>query len=405
MSELRIYLRREVDLADCAWVLRDGNGSITTSGSGLDGLPPAQRRHLLLAGDLVSTQAADLPATLARMQSRKRAPLLAAAAESGSLDEAEKLHVAWLGRDDAGLSWMAVLDSDWLTQTLAALRGKGVEVDAVLPETLLLPLTPETWSVLWQEEGALARCTEWRALALDRNQPPAGLVLAESGGQPRPARIRVYRGNALHPADLAAWQVALGLPVEDAGPWSWREPPWPKTLNLLQGAFQSRNHRIDWPTQGRRLAWGLALLAGIQFTGMSLDAFLLMRERQTLEAGMRELATRALPAHAAIVDPAWQMSERLRALRAAHGEDEAGFMALLDRVGQIWPVDVRVSHLDYRDQSLTLTLETPPGPWLDNLLPALAGVGLRATPGKKGSDEENRLVIRTGPEEVTPHAR
>lgn len=405
MSELRIYLRREGALADCAWVLRDGNGGITASGSGLDGLPVARRRHLLLAGDLVSTQAADLPASLAHLAPRKRAPLLAAAAEAGSLDEAEKLQVAWLGRDAAGLSWMAVLDSDWLTQTLAALRGKGVEVDAVLPETLLLPLAPEAWSVLWQEDGALARCTEWRALALDRNQPPAGLVLATSGDQPRPARIRVYRGNALHAADLAAWHTDLGVPIEDAGAWNWREAPWPNTLNLLQGAFQPRRNHIDWPTQGRRLAWGLALLAGIQFTGMSLDAFLLMRERQTLEAGMRELATRALPAHAAIVDPAWQMSERLRALRAAHGEDEAGFMALLDRVGQVWPAEVRVSHLDYRDQSLTLTLDTPPGPWLDNLLPALAGVGLRATPGQKGSNEENRLVIRTGPEEVTPHAR
>ncbi|MDP2834089.1 MAG: type II secretion system protein GspL [Pseudomonadota bacterium] len=394
MSELRIFLRRDVPVADCAWVLRDANGAVSASGGGLNDLPAARRRHLVLAGDLVVT----LPAALPDLSQRRLAPLLAAAAEADTLDEAEKLHVAWLGRDAAGLSWLAVLDRAWLTQTLAALREKSVEVDAALPETLLLPLAPDTWSVLWQEDGAVVRYAELRGLALDRNQPPAGLrmALALALAQPGPARIQVYRGNALHPADLPAWRAALEIPCEDAGPWSWREAAWPRALNLLQGELQPHHSRIDWPAQARRLAWGLALLAGIQFTGMSLDWLLLARERQTLQAGMRELAERALPAHAAIVDPAWQVSERLRALRAARGEGGGGFMALLNRVGQVWPVDTKVNAIDYRDDRLTLTLDTPPGAWLDGFQSALAGKGLRAIRGSEG----NSLVIRAGQAET-----
>jgi len=181
MSELRIFLRRDVPVDDCAWVLRDANGAVSASGSGLNDLPAARQRHLVLAADLVNT----LPAALPDLSPRRLAPLLAAAAEADTLDEAEKLHVAWLGRDAAGLSWLAVLDRAWLTQTLAALREKSVEVDAALPETLLLPLAPDTWSVLWQEDGAVVRYAELRGLALDRRHPvhrhEPGLAAAGAG--------------------------------------------------------------------------------------------------------------------------------------------------------------------------------------------------------------------------------
>ncbi len=386
MSELRIFPRRDSPPEEWPWVLRDG--AVAGSGKGIENLPRAARRHLVLASDLVNTVPADLP----DLAPRKLAPLLGSAAEAHALDDAENLHVAWLGRDGGGGAWLAIIDRTWLQRTLAILRTQGVEVDAALPESLLLPTQADTWSVLWQQDGALARLGSSRGLALDQEQPPAGLRLALA--EAAPARIRVYRGNALHPADLSIWGADLGVAVEDAGPWSWREAVWPDQLNLLQGAFQPRHHHLDWPGLGRRLAWGLALLAGIQFLGTTLDWLLLVRERQMVQAEMQDLAARALPAHAAIVDPAWQVSERLRAVQAARGEGDGGVPGLLGRVGQAWPEGVAPAQVvDYREQGLTLTLATPPGDWLAGFQTRLAAVGLHLV------RNENTLTIRAAREE------
>jgi len=82
-------------------------------------------------------------------------------------------------------------------------------------------------------------------------------------------------------------------------------------------------------------------------------------------------------------------------------------MALLNRVGQVWPVEEMANSvanavpcaIDYRDDRLTLTLDNPPGAWLDGFQSALAGKGLRAI--REG--EGNSLAIRAGPGEEKPH--
>jgi type II secretory pathway component PulL len=166
-------------------------------------------------------------------------------------------------------------------------------------------------------------------------------------------------------------------------------------LNLLQGAFQPRHHHVDWREMARRGAWGLALLAGIHVLGTSLDWLLLVRERQEVQAEMQDLAARALPAHAAIVDPAWQVGERLRALQAAHGEGDGGPLGLLGQVGQAWPEGVAPPRVvDYREHNLTLTLAAPPGDWLAGFQSRLAALGLQA------AFNDNALAIRAGREET-----
>lgn len=390
MSELRLYLRRDSlrEGNDCTWVRLDGDGRVAASGSGLERLPEARRCRLVLASDLVNV----LPATLPELPPHRLQAMLPAAAEAHTLTEAEQLHVAWLGRDPAGTSWLAVLDKAWLRHSLKVLRERGVEADAALPESLLLPMRADAWSVLRHEDGAVLRIGAVQAYALDRGEPPAALGLAG----PLPGELDVYQGSALKQLDAERWQAALGLPVHDRGAWSWRTAAWPAGPNLLQGALQPRRGRMDWPALARGLAGGLALLAAIQCAGVAADWALLVREQARLQADMRDQAERALPAHAAIVDPAWQVAERLKAMHAGQGGGEGGFLALLARVGTVWPAGVATPRqVEYRAGGLTLRFDpAPPEAALAGLREGLVGAGLAVDAASPGGGRT--LVIREG---------
>ena len=239
MSELRLYLRRASlrDNAGCSWVLRQEDGRILASGSSLDNLPAARHCHLVLAADLVSI----FPARLPDLPLRKLEPLLSGAAEAHALGEAEQLHVALLGRDAQGMSWLAVTDRGWLQTTLARLAEKGVHPEAAVPEFLLLPLEANAWSLAGQEDGTLLRVSPFFGLALDQGDPPAGLRLAlehaavlQAG---RPGRLCLYHGDTRPAIDPAGWQEACRLPVVSRGGWSWHGAAWPDGVEPAAGGI------------------------------------------------------------------------------------------------------------------------------------------------------------------------
>ncbi|MDD3528867.1 MAG: type II secretion system protein GspL [Gallionellaceae bacterium] len=390
MSELRLYLRRDSlrDGNECAWVLRGDDDRVAGAGSGLDKLPRARRCHLVLAADLVNL----VPASLPNLPIHKLQGLLPGAAEAHALSEAEQLHVAWLGLDPHGTSWLAVVDKAWLTASLNALKARGLVIAAVLPESLLLPVGSDAWSVLRHEDGAVIRQGPWQGHAVDAGDPPASLNLAG----PLPGRLDVYQGSALHPVDVAGWQAVLGLPVHDLGTWSWREAGWPAGPDLLQGTLAPRRGRPDWQALARSLASGLALLVLIQVVGLAVDWGLLAREEDRLRSELHGLAERALPAHASIVDPAWQVAERLRAMQAAEGGIESGFLVLLSRVGSTWPAGMGAPRqVEYRDGTAILHFDAAtPAAGLEEFKAGLSKAGLvvAATPGADGQ----ALSVREG---------
>lgn len=376
MSELRLYARRDTlqDGDSCAWVLLDDTGRLARTGATLDNLPAARRCHLVLAADTVLL----LPGELPDLPARKLAPMLANVTETASLDDAEQTHAVLLGPPSGG-GRIALVRRNWLERLLDALRQRGLHPDQAVAESLLLPWRTGEWSVLVHEDGAVSRFGTHAAAALDQGDPPAGLVLA-LGQLPAPERIRVYQGSALKPPDLERWRSALACPVDDAGRWDWREAPWNPAANLLTGAFAASRTRHDWPALARPLVIGATLLGAIQIGGMSLDWILQTREQDRLQSEMRTLAARVLPAGAAVVDPAWQVGETLRALRGARGGgDASSLMARLARLAEVWPQEgapIPVS-ISQAEQNLDLIFKAVDPPWLDRLRAAAATRGLR----------------------------
>ena len=376
MSELRLYLRRDTFLegTDCAWALLDDKGHLQSSGNQLVDMPRSRRCHLVLAGDLVLTLKTPLP----DLPERRLAPLLPAAAEAATLVEADAIHAVVMDRTRDGVATLAVLEEAWLSRILSRLAGLGLHPESALPEYLLLPWTEGNWSVCWRSNNLLARFGKCEGMSLDDGEPPVGLILALAQ-RGRPEAVKVYLGENAGSPDWERWRTALEATVEAAGPWEWRTAPWPELPSLLQGKHSPGLKRMDWTRLARPVAWGAASLAVIQLVSLTLDWAMLARENTNIQQEQHVLAERALPANSAIVDPPWQVTERLHTLQMSTGNPSPNtLVGLLGRLSQAWPKlgNIQVQTLSYEGGALSASIAEADTAWLDQLKTAAAAQGL-----------------------------
>lgn len=393
MSELRLYLRRDslLEGTDCAWSLLDDAGQLRGSGARLEDLPRAQHCRLVLAGDLVLTVKTRLP----DLPERRLAPLLPAAVEAATLVEADTIHAVLMERVADAESTLAVLEEAWLRRVLDILAGLGLYPDCALPDYLLLPWSEGDWSIGWRGDETVARFGRVEGMSLDDGEPPIGLTLALAQ-RSRPNLVKVFQGTNMGLPDWSLWREVLATAVETGGPWDWRTCPWPDLPDLLQGKHSPGRSRMDWTRLARPMAWGALLLAGIQVAGMALDWGLLARESTNIRQEMRDLAERALPAHAAVVDPPWQVTEQLQSLRSSAGKPSPdALVGLLGRLGQSWPVAgaPQIRSLTFEAGMLNVVLAEARAEWLDELKAVAPSRGLEIT-SQDEKDKGVRLSVR-----------
>jgi general secretion pathway protein L len=395
MSELRLFLRRDSFLegTDCAWALLDDTGHLQSSGNELVDLPRSRRCRLVLASDLVLTLKASLP----DLPERRLAPLLPAVAEAATLVEADAIHAVVMERHKDGEAVLAIVEDAWLSRILSKLAALGLHPESALPEYLLLPWTEGNWSVCWRGKHLMARFGKCEGMPLDEGEPPVGLILALAQ-RGHPDGVTVYVGENAGLLDLDRWQRALAAKVEAGGPWEWRTAPWPELPGLLQGTHSPGLKRIDWTRLARPLAWGAASLAAIQLIGLNLDWAMLSREHANIRQEMHVLAEKALPANSAIVDPPWQVAERLHTMQAGTGTPSPNaLVGLLGRLSQVWPVlgNIQVRALTYEGGALSVSIAEADTAWLDQLKTTAAAQGLAIASQEDKEAKGIRLSIRS----------
>jgi general secretion pathway protein L len=376
MSELRLFLRRDSFLegTDCAWALLDDTGHLQSSGNQLVDLPRSRRCRLVLASDLVLTVKVSLP----DLPERRLTPLLPAVAEAATLVEADAIHAVVMDRAKNGEAVLAVVEDAWLGRILSKLAGLGLHPESALPEYLLLPWTEGGWSVCWRGKHLLARFGKCEGMPLDEGEPPVGLILALAQ-RGHPEAVTVYLGENAGLLDWDRWHEVLAARVEAGGPWEWRTAAWPELPSLLQGTHAPGLKRMDWTRLARPVAWGVGSLAAIQLIGLNLDWAMLSRENTNIRQEMHVLAEKALPANSAIVDPPWQVTERLHTMQAGTGAASPNaLVGLLGRLGQAWPTlgNVQVQSLSYEARVLSVSISEADAAWLDQLKAAAAALGL-----------------------------
>jgi general secretion pathway protein L len=193
-----------------------------------------------------------------------------------------------------------------------------------------------------------------------------------------PSRLGTYQAELDR---LPEFSVRIAL-LEDG--WKhWIKSIGTVEMNLLAGAANAaRAHRRDW--RSRRLLVALALLVPlVNIAGLNAEWLDLQQQADRLRNGMMQAYRTAYPQDKVVVDPLLQMQRHVTdAGRNAGNAAPDDFLALLARFGDAWrgvrPDTVAatfVTRLDYRERSLTVSLQPGNAGTMEKLQAALAAQG------------------------------
>ncbi len=355
----------------------------------------------------------------ARLPTRQRQRMLRAvpyALEEQLAEDVERLHFA-LGAQDAerGVA-VAVIARACMDHWLEALRGAGIHADALIPDTLMLPWEPGTWTGLLEPHRVILRTGAQDGLAADPGDLVELLDLTlrevrekdgEADREALPEHIRLFVDPALGPpAGLEALPVPVAVEESPDGPLGLLPAaadgvdPTRRAIHLLQGAYSRREQlgRLWRPWRVTAALLGAWLLVG---AGLQVYQYFDLRARTA--ASSREIVQlyrRTFPNDHRVVNARAQMEHHLEEMRRRRGAAAGGFLALLGKAGAALQKSpgITLQAVAYRGGGLDLRVAARDMQGLDRLRKALAGRGglnvdLQSASTRNGR-VESRLRIR-----------
>lgn len=335
----------------------DGRLARSEKGSLERALDAASGRRLVLfvpAAEVRLTQA-----TVPARQTSKVLQALPYLLEDQVAEDVDLLHFAIGPRQTDDSHPVAVVAHQRMEQWLSPIRARGLQVEALVPESLALPLEPEAscWHGLADGDEALVRAGAWSGFVCSLDDLPTYLLLADPQRAHR-LRLRITGSNTSDWTRLD-WPLELfpGVPSPLIALSATYRPE--TSINLLQGAYANgRDLGKLW--RPWRLAAALAvawiLTAGL---ALGLDTWRLNAELKRQNEANVARFQQLFPTETRIVDLSAQLDQQLRALTGGGGA--RGVFPLLESLTQALAATpgLRLTGLQYRDGSLFLSLVAP----------------------------------------------
>ncbi len=307
-----------------------------------EALPRGVAVVLLVAAEDVSFTAADVPA-LSGLRLREALPNLV---EEKTVGDVGSLHVA-LGEPAAtgrGRT-LAVIDRIWLAAMQVHIVRTGHRVAAIVPDSLAVPLVPDTWSLACVGAGPAEPMRCWlrtgiqQALSLPDDPASAVAIAAavarQPGDGPRPTQIALHAAPAVVAAATSlatALSASLDVPLATAAD-AGRDPfaGWlagggpdggygaPLSLLSFDGARGAGGS--TWSRWRIAAALAVAIVA-VQIVGMQWEWRGLRSEAAALRQRGNAILTSTFPETTVVVDAPLQMARALAGLRASSGRSD-----------------------------------------------------------------------------------
>ena len=302
---------------------------------------------------VASETVALLPVTLPVRGRRQRLQALPYVLEEQLLEDVETLafHLAE-GTEDDGRLTAAVANREHLARWHTLLKECGIAVEALVPDALLLPWRPGSWT-LAQDGPERVLVRHGHALGGAFHPDLLPLYLERLGGEAR------ERGR--FPESVASYGVPRLKEIPDnlwephSGDWLAEADTNPPRLDLLAGFAAQRSRAGEqWRTWRTSVVLAAAWLL-VLWIHLGLDVLHYGHERSVLERRIVALFHRTFPEDRHIVDVRIQMARGLSRLerRAAAGD----WARLLADAAAARPSQLRFDTADYRNGRLVLTVE------------------------------------------------
>lgn len=387
------------------WVITGADGGRigpVATGSLPDAAPIAAERPLVVIAPGASV-------TLARPElpvkgGAKLAQVVPYAMEELLAGEVEQFHFG-IGQTDAtGRTLVAALRREEMRGWIEALRGAGLEPNAVVPDTLCVPDNPGKTVAVIDSGQLLVRAPGGLPVALDAEPLTEAFALAGLEGEDRHVQLYVSQHDWQRSREMiealreVTGSLDLQLLPDGALPLLAAGAVRADALSLMQGEFAART---GWRAEWAR--WRIAAFVGLAALALHLgvrgyDLARLNAERQRLDAAIEQAARIALPDVERIEDARAQVAQRLGGGGAA---DPEGLLAVLAAVGGALAggPGPTVESLGWRDHALELQMTAPDTDSFARFSQAIAARGFTAdvasaVPAANGIQAQVRVSAR-----------
>ncbi|MDH3947755.1 MAG: type II secretion system protein GspL [Gammaproteobacteria bacterium] len=294
------------------------------------------------------------------------------ALEENLIDDVENLHCA-LGPQLADGHYIAAVTRDANIQYWHQLLiSAGLHLQALLPDTLLLPRTEGSWSIACEQNTAYIRTAEADGFVCHTNILPFLLQKElDNRGDNLPQSIEFHgcpAFNETHLSEASKNNVQLvHHPELNSGNFIellLQNSPESSSLNLLQGEFapSSRILQRIRPWYASAALAGVLLLLG--FTGSVIEYISLKQQSAQLEQQILQTFRQAFPEVKSNVSPTTVssiMKSRLAELRGKGRGSGPDFSEMLAKVAPVVAKakGVNAQHLRYQSGQMEILLITP----------------------------------------------
>ena len=378
------------------WLRQSVDGRMLSSSQ--QGAPPAA--VLDSAGEiLVLVPAEDVLLIETRVNARSAAQLRQAvpfAVEDQLLGAVEDQHFAIQTTDEDKVG-VAVVARTQLQGWIDLLAAAGVRADAILPESLALPVSVESATAMIDGGRVLLRLDRWSAMACSTADLADWLAQVRAAGIDRTIAAHDFDGDvdATRSAELASYQGGQHDPLAFLARNLQKVP-----INLLSGGFASGHRQARGTRWWRRVAAMAAALVVLAFVHRGIEVYQLGQSLARVDTAMSDSLLKTFP-DLGVAErsraPQSVMRDRLERLRG--GSETSGFLRLL---GQIAPVLGRTTRtqmrgLEFRNGILEVGLRAPDVATLDSMreqfsaIPGLSAEVTASVPADSGVDGRIRI--------------
>lgn len=312
-------------------------------------LPENRQAELVLAvpGEKVRLQVVSFAAHERRLL-RQTVPF---SLEEDLLDDVAAQHFA-LGPIDGEQVPVAVVGQQWFADWLGRCRQAGLDIKHAVPETLLLPWQPDTWSLRPEGSRWLIRVDRWRGFALEAETAQLALQILLDDAESLPQQLIVWTDAAPDEQALAEWRNHLPEMLRGIAAvqqWPGAAATAAPSIDFLQGAFARRLPFQRWWSQWRFPAIALAAAVLVQFVVAGIQHHRLQKENLALRQQVEQIYRGVEPA-GAITDAERQLRRKVDALRGTQG---GAVLPLLERLGgALESIDgIAIQTLGYSEKS------------------------------------------------------
>ena len=294
-----------------------------------------------------------LPVTLPVRGRRQRLQALPYVLEEQLLEDVENLACLLAeGAEEDGRLAAAACSRERVAGWHTVLEESGLGVETLVPDALLLPWRPKTWTLAYDgPERILVR--HGRALGGVVHPRLLPFYLERLGAEARerghfPEILVAYGVERPEGVAEAAWDPR-------AGDWLTEPDPNPPRLDLLAN-FASERSRAERRWRPWRASMALAAVwLLVLWAHLGLDVYRFGRERQDLKRRIVTLFHRTFPQDRHIVDIRVQMARGLSQL--ARRASAGNWARLLADAAVARPGRLRFTAAIYRNGKLELTVE------------------------------------------------